>query len=79
MEKELIHVVNVVEFPDKTEPHNIYVHSFKDTKEGNKEAEKYFFSLAKENGYEGKDFDNFMEEEGDCFECGNYMVLITHS
>lgn len=79
MEKEKTHVVNVVEFPDKTEPHNIHVTSFKDTKEGNMEAEKRLFSLAKENGYEGNDFDEFMEESGDLYENGDYMVLITHS
>lgn len=79
MEKEKTHVVNVVEFPDKTEPHNIHVVSFNDTKEGNMEAEKHLFSLAKENGYEGDDFDEFMEEAGDLYENGDYMVLITHS
>lgn len=79
MPRERTHNVNVVEIPDMTQPHHMYVTSFKDTKKGNIEAEKLMFQISKENGYEGDDFDEFMEEFGDTFEYADTLILITHS
>lgn len=79
MASEKIHTINVVEFPDSSEPTNIYVTSFNDNEQGNIEAEKLMFALAKENGCQEKYIDEFLDEWGDVYEDGTYMVLITHS
>lgn len=79
MKSEKTHTVNVVEFPDSSEPTNISVTSFNDNAQGNIEAEKLMFVLAKENGCQEKHINDFLDEWGDVYENGTYMVLITHS
>ena len=79
MAKAKSHMVHVVEMPDTSDPSNLFVTTFTDNDEGNVEAERLMFQLAKENGYEGKYIDEFLDEEGDVYENGDYMVLITHS
>ena len=74
-------VVTVLELID-TENANVSVNAFTDDDEGNRQAEELMFTLAKENGYVGsaKNLDEFMEEEGDCWQNNSgYTVLITHS
>lgn len=74
-------VVTVLELID-TENAYVSVNAFTDDDEGNRQAEKLMFTLAKENGYVGfaKNSDEFMEEEGDCWQNNSgYIVLITHS
>lgn len=75
MAKAKSHMVHVVEMPDTSNPSNLFVTTFTVYVE----AERLMFQLMKENGYEGDDFDEFIEEEEYVYENGDYMVLITTS
>lgn len=67
-----LRTVNVIEVVDGSV---LGVRSFSDDKKGNKQAEKLFTAVAKENGCEEIDI---CLEEG-YYEIGSYYVSITHS
>lgn len=54
-----IHTVNVLEIIDKV-PSQLF--AFPDNPQGNKEAEKLFKRMAKENGAEEKNMDSYIED-----------------
>jgi len=56
-------------------PQNL--HSFKDDKKGNKEAEALFTKLAKENGAVEAHIPSYIEDG--IYESGDYSVFLIHS
>lgn len=71
-----INTVNVIEY---TDDHIIGLHSYPDTPEGNKAAEKLFASICKDNDVTGEDLDSCLED-GLCESSdGSWRVVIFHS
>jgi hypothetical protein len=66
--------VNVIEVVDDSV---IGVKSYKDNEKGNKQAEKRFIAVAKENGCTDEEMDACLEDG--YYSNGNYYVSITHS
>lgn len=71
-----INTVNVIEY---TNDHIIGLHSYPDTPEGNKAAEKRFADICKDNDVTGEDLDSCLEE-GLCESSDEtWRVVIFHS
>lgn len=71
-----IDTVNVLEVVNAN-PSQIL--SFKDNKKGNKEAEKLFTKMAKENGATDEDMDSYIEDGSYTHSRNEYGVYLIHS
>jgi hypothetical protein len=71
-----LNTVNVLEVVEAN-PNQII--SFEDNKKGNKEAEKLFAKMAKDNGATDEDMDSYIEDGSYTHSHNEYGVYIIHS